>query len=111
MSFQFDLGKLSKKKNPFENFTKSALVAMLEDAVSQERERTLPAHKRDEDKEHKKDDDEVEADEEREKLADLAEETHGKPAPVEMDEEDLSDKAMDRLKKKVTKTAPKKKSA
>lgn len=105
---QIDLGKLGKKKNPFEHFTKSALVAMLEDAVSTERERSKPMHKRSAgDEPEEKDDATEEADEEREKLADLAEETHGKPEPVEMDEEDMSDEAMDGLKKKIAGKKPK----
>ena len=69
---QIDLGRLGKKKNPFEHFTKSALVAMLEDAVSKERDRSLPMHKRGEkDEPEEKDDATEEADEEREKLAEI----------------------------------------
>jgi signal transduction histidine kinase len=50
-----------------------------------------------------------EADEEREKLADLAEEQHGSPAPVEMDDEDLSDEAMEKIESKAEKPKSKRK--
>jgi DNA-directed RNA polymerase subunit K/omega len=95
-------------KNPFKKFTKSALIEMLEDAVMSEKERSLPIHKRGKKEKAEKDEATEEADEEREKLADLAEEQHGSPAPVEMDDEDLSDEAMDEIESKA-KPAPKKK--
>lgn len=96
-------------KNPFKKFTKSALIEMLEDAVMAEKDRTLPLHKRGKKEKAEKDDATEEADEEREKLADLAEEQHGSPAPVEMDDEDMSDEAMEEIESKVAKPAPKKK--
>jgi hypothetical protein len=77
---------------------------MLEDAVIAEKKRSLPLHKRGKDAPAEKDEATEEADEEREKLADLAEEQHGSPAPVEMDDEDMSDEAMDEIK---SKAAPK----
>lgn len=102
---QIDLGK-----NPFKKFTKSALVEMLEDAIMTEKERSLPMHKRGQKPAVEKDDATEEADEEREKLADLAEEKKGSPAPVEMDDEDMSEEAMESIESKVAdKKAPKKK--
>ena len=96
-------------KNPFKKFTKSALIEMLEDAVMSEKERSLPIHKRGKKEKAEKDEATEEADEEREKLADLAEEQHGSPAPVEMDDEDMSDEAMEEIESKIPKPAPKKK--
>ena len=93
-------------KNPFKKFTKSALIEMLEDAVMAEKERSLPIHKRGKKEKSEKDEATEEADEDREKLADLAEEQHGSPAPVEMDDEDMSDEAMDDIE---SKAEPKKK--
>jgi hypothetical protein len=95
---ELDLGK-----NPFKKFTKSALIEMLEDAVIAEKKRSLPLHKRGKDAPAEKDEATEEADEEREKLADLAEEQHGSPAPVEMDDEDLSDEAMEKIESKAEK--------
>lgn len=92
---QIDLGK-----SPFKKFTKSALVEMLEDAIMAENERSLPMHKRGKKDKPEKDDATEEADEEMEKLADLAEEQHGKPSPVEMDDEDLSEEAMEKIESK-----------
>jgi hypothetical protein len=102
---EIDLGK-----NPFKKFTKSALVDMLEDAIATEKERSLPLHKRGQKTAVEKDDATEEADEEREKLADLAEESKGAASPVEMDDEDMSDEAMEKLEPpaKVKKKAPKK---
>lgn len=89
---EIDLGK-----NPFKKFTKSALVDMLEDAITAEKERSLPMHKRGKKPDLEKDDATEEADEEREKLADLSEETNGAASPVEMDDEDMSDEAMEKV--------------
>lgn len=101
---QIDLGK-----NPFKKFTKSALIEMIEDAVMTQKEQSLPMHKRGLKDRVAKDHATEEADEEREDLADLHEEKHGKPAPVEMDDEDMTEEAIDALEKKVVKTnAPKK---
>lgn len=95
-------------KNPFKKFTKSALIEMLEDAVMAEKERSLPMHKRGQKEKTEKDDATEEADEEREKLADLAEEHRGSPNPVEMDDEDMSDEAMEKIESKVAKKPEKK---
>ncbi len=89
---QIDLGK-----NPFKKFTKSALVEMLEDAIMTEKERSLPMHKRGKKEKSEKDDATEEQDEESQKTADLNEEMRGKPNPVEMDDEDMSEEAMDEL--------------
>ena len=100
--------ELNLGKNPFKKFTKSALVEMLEDAIIAEKDRSLPMHKRGLKDKAEKDEATEEADEEMGKLADLAEETRGKPAPVEMDDEDMSDEAMEKIESKVKKPAPKK---
>jgi hypothetical protein len=102
---EIDLSR--RRDNPFKKFTKSALIEMLEDAVMTERERSLPMHKRGKEK-AEKDDATEEADMEREKLADLVEEKRGSPNPVEMDDEDMSDEAMEKIEDKVA-DAPKKK--
>jgi len=93
---QIDLGK-----NPFKKFTKSALIEMMEDAILSEKERSLPMHKRGKKEKVEKDEATEEADEEREDLADLSEEMHGSPAPVEMDDEDMSDEAIEKIESKV----------
>lgn len=99
--------ELNLGKNPFKKFTKSALVDMLEDAILAEKDRSLPMHKRGKVDKYEKDEATEEADEEREKLADLAEETHGKPAPVEMDDEDMSDEAIEKIESKAKPPAKK----
>lgn len=104
---EFDFSK--RRDNPFKKFTKSALIEMLEDAVMAEKERSLPIHKRGGKDKIVKDDATEEADEEREKLADLSEETHGSPAPIEMDDEDMSDEAIEKIESKAEKAKPKKK--
>lgn len=98
-------------KSPFSAFTKSALVEMMEQAVMTEQERMLPMHKRGKKDRGDKDDATEDADEEREKLADLAEEQSGSPAPVEMSDEDMSDEAMEEIESRMPKkkAAPKKK--
>lgn len=106
MSIEINLGK-----NAFKKFTKSALVEMLEDAVMAEHKRSLPSHKRGEAAEYDKDEEDEEADEEREKTADLVEETRGKPNPVEMSDEDMSDAAMDKIKQRAKSTSKKTKDA
>jgi len=89
---QIDLGK-----NAFKKFTKSALVEMLEDAIATELEREKPEHKRGVDEKKKKSSASEEADEERDDLADLHEEQHGSPDPIELDDEDMSDEAMHKI--------------
>jgi hypothetical protein len=101
---QIDLGK-----KPFHKFTKSALIDMIEDAIMVEKDKSLPMHKRGQKDKVEKDDATEAADAEREELADLAEEMHGKPAPVEMDEEDMGDEAMDKIESTVKKVNTKKK--
>lgn len=99
MDFEFDLTDLKD----------SAVRRMLRQAISTQKNRSLPMHKRKpEDEVDEVDDATEEAEEENEKLADLAEESKGKPAPVEMDDEDMSDEAMEKLeppKKKAKKKA------
>ena len=99
--------KLDLGKNPFKKFTKSALVEMLEDAILMEKDRTLPMHKRGEKEKPVKDDATKDADEERESIADLAEETNGAASPVDMDDEDMSDEAMDVISSRVKKKTDK----
>lgn len=101
MSMSFNLGSVGSSKNPFKKFTKSALIEMLEEAVLSDSERTKMSHKRGDGPDREKSESAKDEDDEREKLADLHEESHGKPTPVEMDDEDMSDEAMDKLKKRV----------
>lgn len=99
MELEFDLTDLKD----------SAVRRMLRQAISAQKNRSLPLHKRKkEDEIEDVDDATEEAEEENEKLADLAEESNGKAAPVEMDDEDMSDEAMEKLeppKKKAKKKA------
>jgi hypothetical protein len=100
MELEFDLTDLKD----------SAVRRMLRHAISTQKNRSLPMHKRKEDLkvESEVDDATDEAEEESEKLADLAEEGKGKAAPVEMDDEDMADEAIDKLeppKKKAKKKA------
>lgn len=98
MELEFDLTDLKD----------SAVRRMLRQAISAQKNRSLPLHKRKPESETEVDDATEEAEEENEKLADLAEESNGKAAPVEMDDEDMSDEAMEKLeppKKKAKKKA------
>lgn len=99
MELEFDLTDLKD----------SAVRRMLRQAISKEKNRSLPMHKRKPEGEAAEVDDATdEAEEENNKLADLAEEGKGKPAPVEMDDEDMSDEAIETLeppKKKAKKKA------
>lgn len=98
MELEFDLTDL----------TNSAVRRMLRQAISSQKNRSLPLHKRKAEDDVETDDATEEAEEENEKLADLAEESKGKAAPVEMDDEDMSDEAMEKLeppKKKAKKKA------
>jgi len=99
--------KLDLGKNPFKKFTKSALVEMLEDAILMEKDRTLPMHKRGEKGTPEKDEATKDADAEREEIADLKAETNGEASPVEMDDEDMSDEAMDVISSRVKKKSVK----
>lgn len=99
------LDKINLGKNPFRKFTKSALIEMIEDAIHEEAERSLPSHKRGQKEKSDKSPADDEQDSEREKTADLVEESTGKPTPVEMTDEDMSDEAMDSIKKKASKKA------
>lgn len=96
---EFDFSK--RRDNPFKKFTKSALIEMLEDAVMAEKDRSLPLHKRGQKEKPEKDDATEEADEEMGKLADLKEEKNGKASPIEMDDEDMSDEAIEKIESKV----------
>lgn len=77
-----------------DRITRAGLKEMLEEALMREARRSKPRHRRDEESREKDGADE-EQDEEMEKLADLAEEQKGSPSPVEMDDEDMSDEAME----------------
>lgn len=98
MELEFDLTDLKD----------SAVRRMLRQAISAQKNRSLPLHKRKEEEDTELDDATDEAESENEKLADLAEESNGKPNPVEMDDEDMADEAMEKLeppKKKAKKKA------
>lgn len=103
MEIEFDLSDLKE----------AAVRRMLRQAILREKNRSLPMHKRKGEsdiKEEAEDVDEAteEADEEASKLATLHEDQKGKAAPVEMDDEDMSDEAMETLeppKKKAKKKA------
>jgi len=77
--------------------TREGLMNIIEDMVEKELERSKPVHKRGKKEKSEKDDATEEQDEESQKTADLNEEMRGKPNPVEMDDEDMSEEAMDEL--------------
>lgn len=87
MEMEFDLTDLKD----------SAVRRMLRQAISSQKKRSLPLHKRKEEVDSELDDATDEAEEENEKLADLAEEKKGTPPSVEMDDEDMADEAMEKL--------------
>lgn len=101
MEMEFDLTDLKD----------SAVRRMLRQAILREKNRSLPMHKRksEEELDEPEEDDATEESEiEGEKLAALHEDQKGKAAPVEMDDEDMSDEAMEKLeppKKKAKKKA------
>lgn len=101
--------RINLGKQPFKKFTKSALVEMIEDAVMNERERSLPAHKRGKKERREKTPEEEDADEERDDLADLDSEMHGEPEPVDMDDEDMSDDSMEKIESKIGRVGKEKK--
>ena len=76
-----------------------AVRRMLTQAIRAESNRSQPMHKRKSKEELAVDNDDAteEADEEMEKLADLSEEKKGKATDVAMDDEDMSDEAMDEI--------------
>jgi hypothetical protein len=82
----------------------SAVRRMLREAISTEKDRSLPLHKRGKQKLEVEDESTEEADEENEKLVELAEE-HGEPKDIPMTNEDVSEEAGDKL------TPPKKTAA
>lgn len=90
----------------------STVRRMLREAISTDKNRSLPLHKRKEKLEVETHDDATaEADEEGEKLATLAEEK-GKPADIPMTDEDMSEEAVEKLappKKTASKTVAGKK--
>lgn len=91
----------------------SAVRRMLREAITTEKDRSLPLHKRSKQKlEVEAEDDATEdADDENEKLVELSEE-QGKPAEIPMTHEDISEEAGDKLvapKKSVAKAAAGKK--
>lgn len=88
----------------------SAVRRMLMQAIRTDKNRSLPMHKRKGKEELASDEDEVteEQDEEMEKLAELSEEKKGKALPVAMDDEDMSEEAMDELKPPKKKASKKK---
>jgi hypothetical protein len=79
--------------------TKGGLIEMLEEVIGEELDKQKPRHKRGEERSEKDSADE-EQDEEREKLADLVEEQRGSSKEVEMDDEDMSDESIDKIKSK-----------
>lgn len=76
----------------------SAVRRMLREAISTEKSRSLPLHKRSKQKLEVAAEDEAteDSDDENEKLVGLAEE-HGKPADIPMTNEDVSEEARDKL--------------
>jgi hypothetical protein len=80
-----------------DKLTKTALKEMVEDAIFREAERGKPAHRRSKDK-PEKDEPARDADEEGDALVVLVEEMRGSPSPVDMDDEDMSDEAMQPLR-------------
>lgn len=101
MELEFDLSDLKE----------GAVRRMLRQAIMKEKNRSLPMHKRKPDSELDQDDDEAteESEAEGEKLAALHEDQKGKAAPVAMDDEDMSDEAMDALAPPKPKAKAKKK--
>lgn len=81
----------------------SCVRRLLEEAVMKESERSLPIHKRGKERKEK-DDATEEMDEENDKLVELDRE-RGEPSDVEMDDEDMSDEAMEEIKKVSSKSA------
>lgn len=75
----------------------SCVRRLLEEAVLKDSERSLPMHKRGKDR-PEKDDATEESDDENDKLVALDRE-RGEPNDVELDDEDMSDEAMEDLKK------------
>lgn len=88
MSFMIDVSDLKE----------SAVRRMLREAICTESNRSLPLHKRNQQKLEAEapDEDSEEADEENEKLVQLSEE-HGKPAEIPMTDEDISEEAGEKL--------------
>jgi hypothetical protein len=102
MEMEFDLSDLKE----------GAVRRMLRQAIMREKNRSLPMHKRKPESEIKESDDDEATEEtevEGEKLAALHEDQKGKAAPVEMDDEDMSDEAMDALTPPKPKAKAKKK--
>lgn len=90
MEIEFDLSDLKE----------AAVRRMLRQAILREKNRSLPMHKRKSEvelEEEGEDDATEEAEIEGEKLAALHEDQKGKAAPIEMDDEDMSDEAMEKL--------------
>jgi hypothetical protein len=87
----------------------AALRRMLTQAIRTEGNRSKPLHKRKSKEELEVEDDDAteEADDEMDKLADLSEEQKGKASDVPMEDEDMSDEAMDELPVKEPKTKKK----
>jgi hypothetical protein len=91
-AFEIKLGGKSGK-SPFGQFTKSALVDIIEEMVATDRERSKPMHKRGEVKAPEKDDATRDADDARDSTADLVEESRGSAPEMPVGEEDFSDEA------------------
>ena len=83
----------------FDDLKPAALRRMLTQAIRTEENRSKPLHKRKskEELEPKDDDASEEADEEMDKLAALSAEKKGEASDVPMEDEDMSDEAMDEL--------------
>lgn len=87
----------------------SAVRRMLREAITTDKNRSLPLHKRKEKLEVEEDDDATkEADDENDKLVELSRE-HGAPKDVPVTNEDVSEEASEKLEppKKVAKKAEK----
>lgn len=93
----------------FDDIKPAALRRMLTQAIRTEGNRSKPLHKRKPESELEPDDDEAteESDDENDKLVELSEEQKGKAADVPMNDEDMSDEAMDKLPAQKDKTKAK----
>lgn len=96
MDLKFDLS----------DFKESTVRRMLREFISTENERSLPLHKRGKQKPEIEDDATEEADEENEKLVELAAE-QGEPKDIPVTHEDISEEAGEKLESP-KKAAPKK---
>lgn len=106
-AFEIKLGGKGGK-SPFGQFTKNALVDIIEEMVATDRERSKPMHKRGQAKAPDKDDITKDADDARESTADLVEESRGSAPDMPVGEEDFSDEAEGLLEDAAEKSIKKK---